>query len=273
MPEVVFMQLGSAGFEQLAISRSSYQQHEPKLPVRIYTDVPSEAQLMLSSANGGIIEWAHSGSGDHAVFGSEYFGRLTLEKIRVMRDALERTSDWILFSDVDVLLLQPFAHEFEEAFQSHAVLVSCEGYHVEKALSPRNFCAGLLGLKKCIAAIDLLDEWEATLVALQETRPASNDQEAFNQLVASDPARFQFVYPIPFGYPMSGWAFPLLAPIRKIPFRPTFFHCNWCLGNAQKVKRLKLLSRLSEKNSWPTFLKAIPWLFLDHLRQRPPYNT
>ncbi|MBT8038330.1 MAG: glycosyltransferase family 77 protein [Verrucomicrobiae bacterium] len=245
MATIVFLQFGHSGLEQLAISLRSYKKNGGELKKVLYTDcqdVPSEIMGLLDEVRPWGNPVRESG---HAKFGTSNFGMITREKSEVMRDALNKDKEWILFSDGDILALKPFRSDLEHLLSRWDVLVSCEG----ETFNPHNYCTGLLGLKYAEHTFFVLDRWVSNHNNMLQQDPSFHDQDAFNDLMHKNSDLEKSICRLANGFAMSGWFYPLFDPqiTTRLPF---FFHCNYVMGNEAKVKRLSYLSEvIIEKNS------------------------
>ena len=249
MLDVIYLQLGAEGIPQLEIAARNLKRVEPTAKIILYSDQTESklAHLLIDEYR----HWPHPLSKQtSSTFGTADFGFVTLEKPRVILDALHKCSDWILFSDVDILALQPFSVQLRQCLEHNTFWVSCEG----NDLYPRNHCTGLLAIKKHEDTLNLVNSWSQHHELLLKDDGTCHDQTAFNSLIQSNPNLETGIRVLPLGYAMAGWLFPMVYPLQLSRVTPTFFHCNWVKGHASKLKRLRQVeATLHYRHTWPKF--------------------
>lgn len=256
MPDIVYYQLGKQGLEQLAIASRSVLRHEPNMNVILYTD-QNEAMVKNSGAVVHELRPWQDPTKDvgQATYGSNAFGIIMHEKIKVVLDAMRQCKTWLVYSDVDIVVCHPFSEELGTALEKHPLMISSEG----DRLNPVNFCMGLFAARPTPASMDILEAWKSFHAVRLKKDPAYHDQLAFNDFHSEQKIDFSPVGTLPQGYAMPGWMYPLMAPIKSTRVNPRFFHCNWVKGHDAKVQRMRAIERTHLiNNRWSNF---IPRLF------------
>ena len=256
MPDIIYYQLGIQGLEQLAIATRSVLRHEPNMNIVLYTDQNDTTVAKSGSVVHDLREWQDpTKNRDQATYGSDAFGIIMHEKIKVVLDAINRCDSWLIYSDVDIVVCHPFSAEFSHALQNHPLMISSEG----DRLNPVNFCLGLFAARPTAESTKILEAWKSFHAERLKKDHSYHDQLAFNDFHAEQNHDFSLLKTIPQGYAMPGWMFPLLAPIKITRVNPRFFHCNWVVGHKKKVQRMRAVERsLLIQNRWLNF---IPRLF------------
>lgn len=253
MSEVVYLQIGASGLKQFEVAYRNLKQVEPELKVILYTDQPED---LISHLDYDEYRYWPSPIGNQtsSVFGTNSFGSVTLEKPKVMLDALEKCDHWVLFSDVDILACRPFREDLNGILKRKSFWVSCEGNEI----MPRNHCTGLIAIKPDGKCHRLINNWIEHHEQLLCNAPETHDQTAFNDLMHLNPDMELQVGVFPLGYAMPGWLFPLVHPHPLSRVSPAFFHCNWVKGHQAKLDRmLKVERSIGTRPSWWSFFNAI----------------
>lgn len=255
MADIIYYQLGAQGLAQLAIACRTIRQHEPELNIVLYSDQCSQD---VASSGADIDElrfWADpTQQEDQATYGSDRFGLIMHEKIKVVLDALSKTKSWILYSDVDIVACHPFIDEIQEAILWKPMIISSEG----DRLTPFNFCMGLFAVRPSTETVLLIEAWKKYHAEKLVRDPTYHDQLAFNDFFHLKKKNISLVSTFPQGYAMPGWMFPLLSPIRITQIKPRFFHSNWVIGHEEKIKRMKAIENTINSNqNWPSFLRGL----------------
>jgi len=269
MPDIIYLQLGAEGLPQFEIAAKNMRKVEPQAKIILYTD-QSESSLSLQSHD-EYRYWSHPlNFSKNSTFGTTDFGHVTLEKPRVILDALQKCSDWILFSDVDIVALKPFTQEINQALTRKQFWVSCEGNEIQ----PRNHCTGLLAISPKNETVDLLNQWILHHESLLKSNGACHDQTAFNSLIHSKPTLELGISVFPLGYAMPGWLFPMMFPIPSNRVTPTFFHCNWVKGHSKKLNRMNQIdSVVQTRQTWPKFIVGLFVIIAQRFtHNRPPFR-
>lgn len=166
---------------------------------------------------------------------SPEFGRISLQKIRVMQDALARTKDFIIFSDVDIIACAPFLAACTKAAALRPVHVSSEG----DARIPEVVCAGFLILRKCDVTSRFLQTWEGQTEQVIAADPSRNDEDALNDLLAATDEWRPVLERLSVSFAAPGWYYDAIVPLNSLAVRPLFYHANWTLGHEVKVQKMK----------------------------------
>ena len=269
MPDIVYLQLGSEGLAQFEIAAKNMRKVEPQAKIILYTD-QTERKLQQQTYD-EYRYWPHPlNTNQNSTFGTTSFGHVTLEKPRVILDALQKCSDWILFSDVDIIALKPFTIDINQTLSRKKFWVSCEGNEIH----PRNHCTGLIAISPHNETVDLIKKWILHHKSILERDETCHDQTAFNSLIHSEPKLENRISVFPLGYAMPGWLFPLMYPIQSTRVTPTFFHCNWVKGHSAKLKRLIQIDSINRtRQTWPRFVKGLFVIVTQRFAQnRPPFR-
>ena len=262
MSEVVYLQIGTSGLEQFNVASLNLRKVEPQLKIILYTDQPESSLGHLEYDE--FRYWPSPiPSQANSVFGTGSFASVTLEKPKVMLDAIEKSDQWVLFSDVDILACRPFREDLNGILKRKSFWVSCEGNET----LPRNHCTGLIAFNPDDQSRKLIHDWIEHHEQLLSKAPETHDQTAFNDLMHLNPDMELQVGVFPLGYAMPGWLFPLVHPHPLSRVSPAFFHCNWVKGHQAKLDRmLKVERSIGVQPSWGSFLSAILKL-ISHLWQ------
>lgn len=255
MPQLVYMQIGSYNVEQFELAVASVRCVEPDAEIVLYTDQLAERQAGVE-----VRPWRVKGAPDLARCGSTSFARLTHEKIRVMRDALQRADGFIVFSDVDIMACKPFMEAARKAAQLRPVSISSEG----DGRLPVQLCSGLLILKQGDAAMKFLDLWAEHHLAMLAAQPNAHDQDAFNDLVQSRPDLQDTWGALPFMFAAAGWLYHAIVPFNTLPMVPFFFHANWLPQAEEKAPRMRAVAAVYARKSHSLtnlFFRAVRALF------------
>lgn len=238
MPQLVYLQIGSQGLEAFHLAVASVRRAEPGVPIVLYTDQPD-----VHMAGVEIRPWRVEGAADLARCGTASFGALTVAKVQVMRDAVERVPDFVIFSDVDVVACKPFLEAARDAARLRPVSVSSEG----DARLPAQLCTGFLILRPEPATRAFLDAWEARHLALLAHTPEAHDQTAFNHLVHSTSEWDTTYGALPVMFTAPGWLFEAIAPLNLLRHTPYFFHANWLFEAEEKAPRMRAVRAVYER--------------------------
>ncbi len=225
--QLVYMQLGSSGLKQFRIAAKSVRIVEPEAEIVLYTDQPPAA---IGVEGIEVRPWTLDQIPDESRANTPEFGRVTLEKMRVMRDALVRSSSYIVYSDVDIIACRPFRKRCEQAAALRSVHVSTEG----DDRIPEVVCTGFLILRNDAVALDFLRSWEEHTAAVIARDPTRNDEDALNDLLAASDDWRPHVERLSSNFAAPGWFYSALVPLNNLRLTPLFFHSNWTHGHRVK---------------------------------------
>lgn len=260
--DIIYLLIGTCGIPQLNYAVRSQQHVNPEATIIVYSDV-IHALEYLKKQGVKLRKWSFKATepsqAKHAKFATKAFANVTIEKIKVMLDALEKCGTCILFSDIDILALRSFEIDLSYQLKRFDLLVSCEG----NKIAPSNFCTGLLAINKCEANMQLLKKWLDFHRKMLIDSPKCHDQNAFKLMLCEYPELEKQIKPLPNGYAMPGWFYNNYISLieRKMP---TFFHFNWVVGAEEKERRMSIFYQaFIEKKSKALYLEILRTRFTE----------
>ena len=234
---VVFLCVGADLLPFLSNSLKSLRIHQPVVPVFVFCDefsaqeysevaVRFDANLRLIPR---VIEEPDS---SYAPFGTPDFNLATNQKWAVISLLLDEGYGLVIYSDVDIVFLNPFVSYIRNCARVFPAGFQSEGQRV----FPPPLCTGFMYFTRA---------WREQLSEIIRfaslTQAVANDQDNLNALIASTPTLLGEIYELPGAVFPNGPLHPLVSSF--IALNPpgvslALFHANFSHGLIAKKKAL-----------------------------------
>lgn len=177
-------------------------------------------------------------------FDNNYFFSLVQLKWMLFEQVLsEQGIDYLVYVDLDVVIIQDFLKEFDEAFIKNPSLKALVQHFTYSPSEPR-LCMGIFALKGGAFADQLIKECQVMHSSGLKINPRLGDDDVITDFYLNLPDKSQIMLLPQQSFPVGNLInlFMPFAALRGLrPDFPFIFHANFVVGNLKKVLLLQLL--------------------------------
>ncbi len=191
-----------------------------------------------------------SGPKGYIDFSNDYFFQLVQLKWDLFEEVLKLgTADFIVYLDLDVLVIKDLASEFNEVFRENSqVQVLIQDFTFLPS-SPR-LCMGVFAFRCNESTLAIIKECSEIHASGLLTNPRYGDDDVITEFFVREGCATS-IRPLPQQSFPVGNLFNLLLPIGPLrglrPEIPFIFHANFVVGNLKKTLLLALVSLKIDK--------------------------
>lgn len=174
-----------------------------------------------------------------ADFGTKDFFEITINKLDIIKDALEKYNQTVVYTDTDIVFLKDISEDVQQFNNSDFdIMIQNDVANFDES-KKNNYCTGFIFFKPNKMCIDILKESKQNMNERWNSRGKNDlaDQKSFNHILKKKPDLKIKCLSLK-DYPNGSRYFKNLNTVYK-NYTPKIVHNNYIVGTSNKINRFK----------------------------------